>query len=92
MQSTIGVVQNGVRAFQWPTQRRGTAHPSTHTALTDVRSVLIYGALTLENALQTPATKAPPAGGHFRPPAQPPDFSGVILFTNGEPVAMYVSS
>ena len=50
------------------------------------------GALTLENALQTPATKAPPAGGHFRPPAQPPDFSGVILFTNGEPVAMYDSS
>ena len=27
----------------------------------------------------------------FRPPPQPPDFSGVILFTNGEPVAMYNS-
>eukprot|EP00942_MAST-04A_sp_MAST-4A-sp1_P004103 g4103.t1 len=27
----------------------------------------------------------------FRPPSQPPDFSGVILFTNGEPVAMYNS-
>eukprot|EP00945_MAST-04E_sp_MAST-4E-sp1_P002517 g2517.t1 len=30
--------------------------------------------------------------GHFNPPAQPPDFSGVILFTNGEAVAMYDSS